>query len=275
MTLPTFSMTGKVTLITGGRRGLGHAFALAFAEAGADVAFCDIDESSKFYFTTPGVKSRPPGGGSNLELAANDIRKFGRRVLAIEADISNKDDVENMVQRVLVEFGKIDILINNAGFLQSSFLPMYEIEDDIWESVTGVNLKGCFFVSRAVARTMVSKKRGNVINIASLGGLRPAPKSGAYSVSKAGVIMLTKVLARDLGPYNIRVNAIAPGTMRTDQGQRFMNGNPDYAKVAVASLPLGRLGSPEDIVGTALFLASDAAKWITGQLICVDGGASA
>lgn len=275
MTLPTLSMEGKVALITGGRRGLGRAFALAFAEAGADVAFCDIDESSKYFFTTPSVTSRPTSGGSALEQAANDIRKFGHRVLAIKADVSNKEDVENMVQRVLAEFGEIDILINNAGFLQSSFLPMYEIDDDIWESVIGVNLKGCFFVSRAVARTMVSKKKGNIINIASLGGLRPTPKSGAYSISKAGVIMLTKVLARDLGPHNIRVNAIAPGTMRTDQGQIFMNANPDYAKTAEASLPLGRLGSPEDIVGTALFLASDAARWITGQLICVDGGASA
>jgi 3-oxoacyl-[acyl-carrier protein] reductase len=150
-----------------------------------------------------------------------------------------------------------------------------EIDDDTWESVLGVNLKGSFFVSRMVAQTMVSQKAGNIINIASVGGLRPTPKSGAYSISKAGVIMLTKALARDLGPFNIRVNAIAPGTMRTDQGQRFINANPDYAKAGEAALPLGRFGTPEDIVGTALFLVSDAARWITGQLICVDGGATA
>ena len=275
MTLPTFSMEGKVALITGGRRGLGHAFALAFAEAGADIAFCDIAESSKYFFKTPGVKSGLTTEVSGLEEAADDVRRFGHRALAIEADVTKKNEVEAMVNKVMAEFGKIDILINNAGFLQPSFVPMIDIEDEVWKTVMGVNLEGCFLVSRAVAHTMVPKKKGNIINISSGGGLRPTPKSGAYSVSKAGVIMLTRVLARDLGPHNIRVNAIAPGTMRTDQGQRFINNNPEYAKTAETGLPLGRFGTPEDIVGTALFLATDAARWLTGQLICVDGGGSA
>jgi NAD(P)-dependent dehydrogenase (short-subunit alcohol dehydrogenase family) len=268
-------MEGKVALITGGRRGLGHGFALAFAEAGADVAFCDIAESSKFYFKTPGVKSSSSKEVSSLEAAAEEVRKFGHRVLAIEADVTNKNNVEDMVKKVTTEFGKIDILINNAGFLQSSFVPLIDIDDEVWKTVMGVNLEGGFLVSRAVAHTMVPRKQGCIINIASVGGLRPTPKSGVYSISKAGVIMLTKVLARDLGPHNIRVNAIAPGTMHTDQGQRFINSNPEYAKAAETGLPLGRFGSPDDIVGTALFLATDAARWLTGQLICVDGGGSA
>ena len=255
MSIPSLAMAGKVALITGGRTGLGRAFALAFAEAGADVAVC----------------SRTNEGGE-LEAVADKIRKLGRRALAIRADVSHKADVENMVKKTVAELGNIDVLINNAGVVIWGSL--FEAEEDAWDYVIDTNLKGCYLCSQAVGRLMVERKKGVIINIASTAGLRPSLNRTAYSVSKAGLIMLTKVLARELGSHNIRVNAIAPWIVETPitEAMRSEIGTTD---IALANVPLGRIGETDDIIGAALFLASDAAGWITGHTIVVDGGCTA
>ena len=230
---------------------MGKAFALAFAKAGADIAIC----------------SRTDEGGE-LEAVAAEIRKLGQRALAIRTDVSRKDDVENMIKKAIVELGNIDILINNAGILIRG--PLLETEEDIWDNIIDTNLKSCYLCSQAVGRTMVKRKKGSIINIASIAGLSSMTLRTAYSISKAGVIMLTRVLARELGSYNIRVNALAPGTVRTRMNESLI-GNPDFTKI-LTNTPLSRFGEVSDITGAALFLASDAASWITGHTLLVDGG---
>lgn len=255
MSIPVFTMTGNVALITGGRTGIGRAFALAFANAGADVAIC----------------SRTDEGGE-LEGVADQIRKIGQRALAVKADVSRRIDVENMVKKIVGEFGGIDILINNAGI--SPRCPLLETEEELWDKTIDINLKGCYLCSRAVGKIMVEQKRGNIINIASELVFRVEPNRAAYIASKAGIIMFTKVLAREWGRYNIRVNAIAPGLVNTRMSEYFFS-DPDAVKAALPNYPLGRLGEPDDIVYSALFLASDGARFMTGHTIVVDGGSTA
>jgi 3-oxoacyl-[acyl-carrier protein] reductase len=173
-------MPGKVTLITGGRRGLGKALALAFAEAGADVAICDYTDE-----------------GGELEAVADEIRKHGHRALPIKADVARKADVDNMVKQTVTELGDIDILINNAGVLGRGLV--LETEEDTWDKFIDTNLKGPYLCSQAVGRLMVERRKGNIINIASTAGLKIWPLETIYGVSKAGLIMLTRGLARELG----------------------------------------------------------------------------
>ena len=252
MSIPTLTVPGKVALITGGRTGIGKAFALAFAEAGADVAICSRSDES-----------------DGLGAVADEIRKFGQRALTIKADVSRSVDVENMVKKTVAELGNVDILINNAGiFVQRSLL---ETDEGTWDKVIDINLKGCYLCSRAVGQLMVKRKRGNIINIASTDGFESFPPEAAYCLSKAGIIMLTRILARELGSYNIRVNGIAPWIVRTPMTEPLPS-DPEALKIALAKTPLGRFGGPDDIIGAALFLASDASGWITGHTIVVDGG---
>ena len=255
MSTPSLLMAGKVALITGGRSGLGRALALAFAEAGADVAIC----------------SRTVKGGG-LEAVADEIRKLGRRGLAIKADVSHKADVENMVKKTVAELGDIDILINNAGISQRSLrLSLLETEEEVWDKVIDTNLKGLYLCSQVVGRLMVEQKKGNIINIASDAGFKALPFLGTYCISKAGVIMLTRVLARELGTYNIRVNAIAPSLVKTPMTEARLS-QPGTIEAESTNHPLGRIGETDDIIGAALFLASDTASWITGHTLIVDGG---
>jgi len=252
MSMPVFDMAGRVALITGGKRGLGRALALAFAEAGADVAVCSRDVE-----------------GGELEVVAAEIRQLGRRALAVRADVSRKADVEGMAREVVSELGDIDILINNAGITAPATL--LETDEATWDSVIDTNLKGCYLCSQAVGRMMVKRQQGNIVNIASELGFKSVPARSAYCISKAGVIMLTKVLARDLGGYNIRVNAIAPGVFKTALTERFFSDS-EAMKDSLARQVLGRFATPNDFVGVALFLASDAASFITGHTIAVEGG---
>ena len=245
-------MDGKVALITGGRTGLGKAFALTFAKAGADVSICSRTDKD---------------GG--LQTVADEIRRLGQRALAFKTDVTHKADVDSMVEKTIAELGDIDVLINNAGI--AACVPILEMEESTWDQVININLKGCYLCSQAVARKMAQRRKGNIINISSTGGLRALPNFSVYDVTKAGVIMLTRVMARELGSYNIRVNAIAPWAVKTRMTEQWRR-DPEWVKEALASAPLGRFGETEDIAGIALFLASDTASWITGHTIVADGG---
>jgi len=234
---------------------MGKALALAFAEAGANVAVGDCADEN-----------------GELEIVADEIRKLGQRALAVKVDVSCKADVESMVKKTTAELGNIDVLINNAGIIIWGSL--FEAEESAWDKVIDINLKGPYLCSQAVGRLMVERKKGVIVNIASTAGLRPSLNRTAYSVSKAGLIMLTRVLARELGSYNIRVNAIAPWIVETPITEA-MRGKIGTKDITSANVPLGRIGETDDIVGTALFLASDAAGWITGHTIVIDGGSTA
>lgn len=253
MTLPSFSLEGKVALITGGSRGIGRAIALAFAEAGANIAVCS--------------RNLP-----DLEKVVEEIRQRDRQGLAVQANITSKSDVDNLVERTVQEYGTIDILVNNAAM--NILAPLLDLREDGWDKIMNTDLKGYYLVSQAVGRLMVEKKKGNIISIASTGAARAAPRMGAYCIAKAGVVMLTKVLAVELAEYNIRANAIAPSMVRTKFSQPLWSDTELLSK-NLARMPLGRLAEPEEIVGAALFLASDASSFITGQTIYVDGGALA
>ena len=252
MSVPNLSLAGKVAIVTGGKRGIGKAIALAFAEAGADVAIC----------------GRVIKDGE-LEAVAEEIRRLGRRSLAIKADTSHKADVDRMVHEVIAKFGTIDILVNNAGTVITS--PLLDMSESDWDEVINVNLKGCYLCSQAVGKIMVERKKGNIINIASIFAFKAIPTRGAYCVAKAGVVMLTRVLARELGSYGIRANAIAPGMVKTEFSREGWT-NPEILKRANAETPLGRIAETNDIVGAALFLASGASDYITGHTIVIDGG---
>ncbi|MFC2020105.1 SDR family NAD(P)-dependent oxidoreductase, partial [Chloroflexota bacterium] len=191
------------------------------------------------------------------------------RRLAIRADVSRKDDVEGMAREVVSELGDIDILINNAGI--TALGSLLETDEATWDSVIDTNLKGCYLCSQAVGRMMAKRRQGNIISIASELGFKSVPARSAYCISKAGVIMLTKVLARDLGGYNIRVNAIAPGVFKTALTESFFS-DPEAMKDSLARQVMGRFANTDDFIGVALFLASDAASFITGHTIAVEGG---
>lgn len=248
-------LTGRVAVVTGGRRGIGRAIALALAEAGADIALGDrvVDDGE-------------------LNAVADEVKKRGRRALAVKADVTDKADVDNFVQKVVAEFGAIDILVNNAAM--NIRAPLLELREDGWDKVIDTDLKGYYLCSQAVGRIMVEQKRGNIINIASTAAMYTAPEMGAYCIAKAGVVMLTRILAVELAQYNIRVNAVAPSMVKTKFSQPLWS-DPETLKEIEAGIPLGRMAEPSDIVGSVLFLASDASSYITGHTIVVDGGSGA
>jgi|MudIll2142460700_1097286.scaffolds.fasta_scaffold14567_2 NAD(P)-dependent dehydrogenase (short-subunit alcohol dehydrogenase family) len=250
MDLSRFSLEGKLALITGGGRGMGRAIALTFADAGADIA----------------LTSRTL---AELEEVAEGVRARGRSSLAVVADAGKMDDLRTMAGKVISKFGRIDILVNNAG----SNIPNYSLidaEEEVWDEIMNVNLKGQFLLSQVVARKMREQGGGNIINITSLAGL--VPWSKIYSVAKAGMTMVTEIMARDLGRYHIRVNAIAPGLVKTKFAEPLWK-EPAWAEIMEKNRALtGRIGLPEDAASAALFLASDASSYITGTTIVLDGG---
>jgi len=250
MSIPSLSLEGKVAIVTGGGAGMGRSIALQFAEAGADVV----------------VVSRRL---AVLEKVAEEIRAMGRRSLAIQVDISRKSDVDKMVQMTMDEFGGIDILVNNAGILVMRSL--LDTEEDVWDEIFSINLKGYQLCSQAVGRIMVERKKGNIINIASTSGLVAFLPESAYCVSKAGVVMFTRVLAKELASCNIRVNAIAPFWVRTPMTE-FAWSDSKTLEEEEAKIPIGRMAEPEEIANVALFLASDLSSYIIGATIVVDGG---
>ena len=245
-----FSLKNKVALITGASRGIGEAAAIGLAQAGADLAIAS--------------RKLP-----DLERVAAEVRKAGRKCLPIAAHVGRVEEINNLVKKVVMEFGRIDILVNNAA-TNPTMAQALDVDERAWDSIMNLNLKGLFFLSQAVARVMKEKGGGKIINVSSIAGISP-DLLPIYSISKAAVIMATKVMAMQWAQYKIRANCIAPGLTKTKFSEALWN-NPDILKHAMALTPMGRVGEPEEMVGAILFLASEASSYVTGQVIAVDGG---
>jgi len=245
-----FTLEGKVALVTGGGRGLGRGIALALAEAGADVA----------------IASRTR---SDLEAVAGEIEAKGRRARVVVGDVSAPREAHRLVEEAVGWRGRLDVLVNAAGVNRR--IPSLEVREEDWDWILGVNLKGTFFVCQAAGEVMVNQGKGSIINIASLLSAVGIPTLAPYAASKTGVVGLTRVLAAEWGPHGVRVNAIAPGYFRTKMTEGLFS-DPKWVERLKRQVPLGREGFPEDLGGAAVFLASDASRYITGQVIYVDGG---
>lgn len=252
MELSQFSLEGQVVLVTGGSRGIGKATAIGFAKAGADVV----------------VTSRKL---PDLEMVAEEVKSLGRRSLTVEAHVGRMEQINSLVERVVAEFGKIDVLVNNAG-TSPVYTPALDLEERAWDALMNLNLKGLFFLSQAVARLMKEQSGGKIINVASMDGFRPEDNIGAYAISKAGVVMATRVMAREWAKHNIRVNAIAPGLIQTRLLDSHWVVAPEDKEEAMKRVLLGRIGEPKEIADAMIYLASDASSYITGQTLIVDGG---
>ena len=273
MSLSDFSLIGKKALIIGARRNMGKAFALGLAEAGADVAISDVNLES-----------------GQLQIVADEIQEMGRKSLALKADISNQEDVKKLVKRVVKEFGTIDILMNVAVMYHSR--SMVDLDEDSWDKLTDVNLKGYWLMIQEVSPIMMKQKSGSIINLTSRGGLKAhADKMmGNYAIVKSGIAMMTRQYCRYLGPYNIRVNAIAPSLVEWEEfpGQENLKKKEKASKkekkeiteeqkfeawlTGPKNLPLGRVATFEEMANAAVFLASDASSYVTGTILNVDGG---
>ncbi len=251
-------LQGKVAIITGGDQGIGRAIALRFAAEGADVAFCYHHNRGGAEEVVASITRDDAGAGT------------GRRALALQADVSDTAQARNFITTVFERFGAADILVNNAGLeLRADF---WEVTEQDYDLVLNVNLKGVFFTTQAVVRHwMAGKQRGKVINISSVHEELPFPHFASYCASKGGLKMLTRDLAIELAPYGITINNIAPGAIETPINKALLN-DPAKLKPLLANIPLGRLGTADDVSGVAAFLASADADYITGTTVLVDGG---
>ena len=245
-------LSGKVALVTGASRGIGKVIALGFAKEGADVAIVDILDASE---------------------TVGDINKSGREAIGVKGDVTKRVDIEEAVQLAVKKFGKIDVLVNNAGVV--TVRPAEEMTEDEWDRDMDVNLKGSFLCSQVIGKAMIKQQGGNIINIASMVAKAVLPGHIAYCASKAGVIALTKVLAVEWAKYNIRVNAIAPGFIKTelvaDLVEKGLRSKEEMEMIEKRT-PLRRWGTPQDVSDVALFLASDDSAFVTGQTVFVEGG---
>lgn len=253
MTMPDFSLSGKVALITGAKQGIGKEIAITFARAGADVVICS--------------RSLP-----ELEKVADEIKALGRRAMAIKTDVSVKSEVQNLVTRTVREFGTIDVLVNNAVVYASGQPTLIDLPEEEWDRTINVGLKGYYLCCQAVSKVMIGKRKGSIINMGSTAGIRPTGNQGAYSVIKAGCMKMTELLAAELGQYNIRVNSLAPTIVKTPAFNDAVKQSPSILKSFIAQVPLGRLTELHEITAAALFLASDASSSISGHTLVVDGG---
>jgi 2-deoxy-D-gluconate 3-dehydrogenase len=249
MILDRFKLDGKAAIVTGASRGLGQAMAVALAEAGADVALVDllpVDETLKA------------------------VEATGRRAAAIAADLSSMEAIPAIVQSALEAFGRIDILVNNAGIIRRA--PILEFKEKDWDDVIQINQKALFFLSQAAAAVMVRQGRGGkIINTASMTSFQGGILIPSYTASKSAVMGLTRLMANELAPHGINVNAIAPGYMATDN-TRALRENPERNKAILDRIPAGRWGTPEDLQGICVFLASPASDYMNGYTVAVDGG---
>jgi len=249
---PSMSLEGRVAIVTGAGQGLGRWMALGLAHAGADAVIAEIN---------------PQAG----EAAAEEVRKAGKRAVFIETDVRREESIQSMVDRVLKEWGRIDILVNNAGVNVRK--KAEEVAPRDFDEVASVNLRGVYFCAQAAGKVMIQHRQGKIINIASAAGflVRAGIPNSVYSITKAGIIMMTKALAAEWSPYNINVNAVAPGYFATPLAAPRLK-DPQALRAIMDSTPLKRVGQAEDIIGPVVFLASDAAAFITGACLFVDGG---
>jgi len=250
-----FDLSGKTAIVTGSTKGIGRAIAFALAEAGGRVS----------------VSSRDAGRVAETEAALKDA---GHNVLGVPCNVGRKDELENLVARTKEALGPVDILVCNAA-INPYYGPSMDIPDDVFAKVMHTNIQAQLWLAQLVVPDMKTQTKdgGAIILVSSIGGLRGSDVIGAYNISKAADIQLAKNLAVELGPDNIRVNAIAPGLVKTDFARALWE-NPEFADPRIAATPLRRLGEPEDIAGAAVYLASDAGRWMTGQTLVIDGGAT-
>jgi NAD(P)-dependent dehydrogenase (short-subunit alcohol dehydrogenase family) len=241
----------RAAIVTGGGQGIGHALALGLAREGAHVVVADIQEE------------RALG-------TAGEVQRLGRRGLGLKVDVSDLREISRLVERTLEELGRIDILVNNAGIALPT--PFLETSEADWDRIMEVNLKAAFFCSQAVARVMVHQGGGKIVNLASTSSFVAGRQEVPYAISKAGVWMLTAAASAELAPYHIHVNAIAPGLIKTPLTEKHFP-SPEALDARVkAKAPMGRAGSPQDLVGAVVFLCSDEADYVTGHTLVVDGG---
>ncbi len=243
-----FNLTGKIAIVTGSARGIGQSIAVELAKQGANVVVTDII----------------PGNAT-----VNKIKALKRKSFFVKVDVSKKEEIENVVMETIKKFKKIDILVNNAGIFQPS--PTESLKEEDWEKTININLKGYFLFAQSVGRHMLKRKKGNIINIASVAGIRGYAQSAAYCSSKGGINLLTKSLAADWSPQGIRVNSICPGIIETAMTKDIL-ANKKTKQGMLMKIPVRRIGKPIDIAGGAVFLASDASSYITGQELVIDGG---
>ena len=246
-----FDLSGKVTLITGASRGIGAAIAMAYAQVGAKVVLSSRKQA-------------------NLEAVAGQIRESGGEALALAAHTGDMAAIQAMVEKATSQYGGIDVVFNNAA-TNPHFGPIMTAEESHWDKILDVNVKGYFRVVKACLASLQARGGGKVINMASVAGLEPQAMMGIYSVSKAAVLMLTKVLAAELAPFNIQVNAIAPGFVKT-KFSGILWGTPQINEAILKRIPQKRMAEPEEIAGLAVYLASSASSFVTGSTFSIDGG---
>lgn len=248
----SYGLVDKVFVVTGGSRGIGLTIAGLLLQQGARVAICGRKEE-------------------NLSTAASSLNA-GERLLAIPAHVAKVEDVDMFMERTIQKFGRLDGLINNVGM--NIVTTIVDADPSLWQKIIDTNLSGAFLCARKAGQLMREQKHGKIVNISSLAASRSAPAMGIYGIAKAGIEMMTKVLAQELAVFNIQVNAVAPGMVRTKFSEPFWS-NEDFYQLIVKTIPMGRIAEPEDVAHPVLFLCSDGAGFITGQTIGVDGGASA
>jgi NAD(P)-dependent dehydrogenase (short-subunit alcohol dehydrogenase family) len=243
-------LAGRNAIIAGGGRGIGRAITKGFAREGASVAVASLQMG-------------------NAEKVAKEISEQGGRAIALQVDVARADSVQSMVDQAVDHFGRIHILVHNAGV--NSMTPMLELSEEEWDWLMDINLKGIFLVGKAVGRHMAAAGGGVIINVTSQGSEVAIPHKLHYCASKGGAKLLTKAMALDLAPHKIRVNALGPGVTDTDMTRKRLS-DPDIRRWSLERIPLGRLGQPEEMVGAAIFLASDDSAYVTGTTVIVDGG---
>jgi NAD(P)-dependent dehydrogenase (short-subunit alcohol dehydrogenase family) len=248
-----FDLSGRIAIVTGGNQGIGFAIARGLATAGATVVIAN---------------RRAPEG----QKAAESLRAEGLSAVAMPADVSLRSSVAGLVSKTIDDFGKIDVLVTSAGVIVRK--PAEEISEEEWDYVMDINLKGVFFCCQLVGRHMIQRKKGKIINISSNVSEVTQPLRSVYAASKAAVSHLTRALAGEWAKYNINVNAIGPGPTITPLNKKYLEEHPEDLKERLRGIPMGRLGDPSDHVGAAVFLASDASDFVTGQTLLVDGGST-